>query len=437
MGGRITPLRALVGVQLAVLAIAGLATVFSLSRFTQDEIAHFSYLQSVAEDQRIPTVGEDLVTPQAEAIYEGVYPAPGTIDRGRRGLGGQSYEAFQPPAFYVVAAPAFLAGGGDYVRKLRLVRLFDLALLLGCAALLWLLARRVAADDEDPLGLYALGLTVLLWPGVVLRAVTVSNAGLEMLLALTLTVVLWDAWARRDPRRLLFAALVFGLGLLTRLSLVSFAPSLAIVTVAVLRAAPLPTARRLAVAAGVAAIPVALLLPWLAWNVHTYDALTASVQVRALQESIINPTGADWGFADLPAFVRKLSRGVLAEEWWIEYLSSAKRIAGEVFFALLAVVPLAAMLRVDALRRRRLLVLAALPVGATLAWMAYGLVVGDWDFFLPRYLYPSLMVYGLLAAVGLRRVLGSDRRLAWLAAAMTLVLVVIWARVATVEPFTG
>ena len=91
----------------------------------------------------------------------------------------------------------------------------------------------------------------------------------------------------------------------------------------------------------------------------------------------------------------------------------------------------------DRAGRRRMLVLGALPVAVTLAWMAYGLIVGDWDFFLPRYLYPSLMVYGLTGAVGLRRVLGTDRRIAWLAAALTVALVLVWARVSTVEPFTG
>ncbi len=187
---RIGPVRALIAVQLAVVAVAGLATVFSLPRFTGDEAAHFSYVQSVAEEQRLPLLGTDLISPQTEAIYEGTYPAPGQIDRRDRGLGGYSYEAFQPPLTYLLAAPVFLVGGSDYVLKLRLLRLFGLALLFFAAWLLWRLARAVCEPDEDPKPFFAVALTVFLWSGVVLRTVTFSNAGLELVLGVALTLVL-------------------------------------------------------------------------------------------------------------------------------------------------------------------------------------------------------------------------------------------------------
>ena len=92
-----TPVRAVIAVQLAVMIAAGIATVLSLPKFTGDEIAHFSYLQSVAEEGRLPLLGPTLISPQAEAIYEGTYPSPGRLDPANRGLSGRSYEAFQPP----------------------------------------------------------------------------------------------------------------------------------------------------------------------------------------------------------------------------------------------------------------------------------------------------------------------------------------------------
>ena len=70
--------------------MAGLATVFSLPKFTGDEIAHFSYVQSVAEEGRLPLLGPTLISPQAEAIYEGTYPSPGLIDRTEHGINGRS-----------------------------------------------------------------------------------------------------------------------------------------------------------------------------------------------------------------------------------------------------------------------------------------------------------------------------------------------------------
>ena len=147
---RITPVRVLIAAQLAIIAVAGLATVFSLPRFTGDEAAHYSYVQSVAEEGRLPFLGTDLISPQAESIYEGVYPEPGKLDRRERGLGGYSYEAFQPPLTYLLAAPVFLAGGSDYVLKLRLLRIFGLGLLFFAAWLLWRLVRAACDPGEDP-----------------------------------------------------------------------------------------------------------------------------------------------------------------------------------------------------------------------------------------------------------------------------------------------
>jgi len=66
----LTPVRAVIAVQLAVIIVAGIATVLSLPKFTGDEIAHFSYLQSVAEEGQLPLLGPTLISPQAEAIYE-------------------------------------------------------------------------------------------------------------------------------------------------------------------------------------------------------------------------------------------------------------------------------------------------------------------------------------------------------------------------------
>ena len=86
----LSPVRILIAAQLAVIVSAGMATVLSLPKFTGDEIAHFSYGQSVAEQGRLPLLGPTLISSQAEAIYEGTYPAPGRLDPAKRGLSGRS-----------------------------------------------------------------------------------------------------------------------------------------------------------------------------------------------------------------------------------------------------------------------------------------------------------------------------------------------------------
>jgi len=65
------------------------------------------------------------------------------------------------------------------------------------------------------------------------------------------------------------------------------------------------------------------------------------------------------------------------------------------------------------------------------------LLVLNWDFFLPRYLYPTIPGLMLLAAVSLGRLRGGARALLVGAAVMTILLGAWWAYLATVEPFTG
>lgn len=433
----ITPVRALVAAQLVAIVVVGLVTAFNFSHFTGDEGAHYSYVQHVAQDGAIPVLPRALISPEAEAIYEQRYPAAGLLDPARRGLGGRSYEAFQPPLYYGVAALPFLAGGGDHLVKLRFLRLLGVAFLLLAAWLMWRLVQRVARKPEHALGLYALALSFLLWPGTVLRVVTIGNAGLELVLGVALSLLLWDAWEHREPRRIVLVAAVFGLGLLTRLTLLAFAPSLVVVAVLVARQAYDSNARRVAFLAASAAIPALMLVPWIAFNLHTYDAPTAWARVKEMQEHVLNPRGYQFGLADLPSRFRVLARLIVPEEYWVEFLSRGKRLAADAVALVLLIVPFAGALRLPAARRAPLLVVLALPVAGGLALMTFWLLIGNWDFFLPRYLYPELAGFAVLGAVGLRHLTGSDRVVAWTAAAFSLALVGLWVHLHGVTPFTG
>ena len=111
-----------------------------------DEGAHFDYIQKIAEDGHLPVI-TDLVSPQVEAIDENVYPAPPKRDRAKIGLVGRSYEAQQPPLYYIVAAPVF-AIASDYKTKVRVVRAFDVLFLVGAMCVFLLLAREVLGRDD-------------------------------------------------------------------------------------------------------------------------------------------------------------------------------------------------------------------------------------------------------------------------------------------------
>ena len=434
----LTPLRALIAAQLVVIVVAGLATVFSLPKFTGDEIAHFSYVQSVAEEGRLPLLGPTLISPQAEAIYEGTYPSPGRLDPAKRGLSGRSYEAFQPPLYYLLAAAPFRLAGGDYVVKIRVIRLIGLGLLLAAALLLWRLTVELIGDPGEAEPYFAFALTALLWPGIVLRVVTISNSGLEFLIGIGLTLVLWRAWQRRSVGWLIGAAVLIGFGLLTRLTIIVFIPGLLICAFVVLRQAQISAPARWLAAASVVAIPAVMMAPWLLSNLDRYGSLTGSRVVRQLMEPFFNPDGIKYTVSDIPRGLLVVTRAPLAEEWWIELLSPLKRwVLTLLMTALVVLAPLGVLSVKPSERRRQLLVLLALPVGVGLVWICYVLLVLNWDFFLPRYLYPTIPGLMLLAAVSIGRLRSGACALTASAAVITALLAVWWVYLSTVEPFTG
>jgi len=379
-------MRALVAAQIALLVATGLATVAAFPVWALvDEAAHFDFVQTVAEDFRLPQLGRDTIDDETQRIG---YAAP------QEGLARQSYEAFQPPLYYLAAAPV-VAVAGDGIASVRILRGLGLLALLGSAYLLWLLAQRAAPGT--PLPAFALALTALLVPAVVVRTVTVSNAALELPLVLGALLALWD-------RRHVLAAVLVGLALLTRLQTAFLVP--------LLLARPV-----------LLVIPALLLVPWVVSNLVRYDAPTAGEIVRDMQAALLEP-------GTRPS---RLLNGLLPEEWWSEFLSTAKRRLRDVAMLVLLVVPLAlAVERVrdgEAPERRAWLLLAG-PLLVAVALLAVASVAGDWDFFYPRYLHAALAPFALFAGL----VLG-PRWSGRAAAGITGALAALWAYLATVTPF--
>lgn len=123
-----------------------MATVLRFPIFAiVDERAHFSYVQVVAEEGRLPFAAGETIPPEVRAIEEGVYPAAPRQDPATLGIAGQSYEAFQPPLYYSLAAPVFLLAG-DHRDAVTAIRAFDLALLLVAVG-----ERRGTRHDATPL----------------------------------------------------------------------------------------------------------------------------------------------------------------------------------------------------------------------------------------------------------------------------------------------
>lgn len=307
-------MRALVVLQVAAILIVGVATVARFHIFAEiDERAHIAYVQEVAERGRIPWVGHDFVSWQELAIEAHTYPRRSDLDPRRIGLRGSSYEGWQPPLYYALAAPAFLIPS-NYHDKILAVRAFDLALLLAAVAVLAVLARALfAAGWGIP---YCLALAVILWPGVIVRAVTVSNMSLELLLVPLYILALWYATVRPRPRSLAVAGAVLGLCVLTQITLLCLAVLLTIPLAAYLH----ERRDRIAFAwtAPALVLPAALVAPWLVMNEHRYGALTGSSVVERLTRSF-SPGGPRSGVGVVTSGLPRFAHAALPQEWWHEY----------------------------------------------------------------------------------------------------------------------
>ena len=426
---RRSPVAWLIAVQLLILAVAGLTTVVRFPVWALvDELPHFDYVLTVGQDGRLPVLEEDLVSPGALALG-GQAGNPAQL-----GLAGQSYEAFQPPLYYVLLAPV-TAAGGERMATVRVLRAAGLALLGLAVWLTWLLARRVFDEDDDELAApaaFALALCVFLLPAVVVRNVTISTAALALPLAIAVVLLSWDALQRADARRLLAAGVVLGLALLTRVELAVLAPLLAGVAWVLWRrgAITLPWA------AEALAAPVLLLAPWLAWNLHRYGALTANDLARDMQEPVLNPTGKTYGTGDLWRGAKLVFGGALPEEWWYRYLSGGWRAGRDLIAAVVILVPPVLVALRPPARLGRALAFLVAPLLLTCAALAFVLLAGQFDLLKPRYLHPVLPAYALFVALALRRWMPA-RGIAMLAAGVTAALTVLWLVSAAGETYTG
>lgn len=427
---RRSPLVVLVSAQLVVLAVAGIVAAMRFPVWALvDELAHFDYVVTVGRDARLPVLERDLVSERALTLGGGAGGDP-----ARLGLRGRSYEAFQPPLYYVLLAPVATVGG-ERMATVRVLRLAGVALLGLAAWLTWLLARRVFEGDEDdeaPLAAFALALCVFVLPAFVVRGVTIANTALALPLALAVVLLCWEALERGDARRLVAAGAALGLALLTRVELAVLAPLLLGVAWVLWRRGRVGAGP----AAAAVALPALLLAPWLAWNLHRYGALTASDIARDMQEPVLNPQGTRYGVGDLVDGGRRILGGALPEEWWVRYLSGTWRAGRDAVAAVVVLVPVGLALARPPQRIGRALAFLVAPLVLTVAGLAFVLLANQFDLLKPRYLHPVLPAYALFVALVLRRWL-SPRGVAAVAAVVTAGTVALWLVLAAGEAYTG
>jgi len=431
------PARVLAALLVAAIMLAGGVTVFRFHIFAEvDERAHLAYVQEVAEHGRLPVMDHSYVSWQELALEAHTYPRHSSLNPRLIGLRGDSYEAWQPPLYYVLAAPAFLIPS-NYRDKVLAVRAFDLLLLALAVATLILLAKAVFGERWP--APCCLALSTVLWPGVIVRVITVSNAALELPMALLYVLVVWNATARPRRRSLVAAGGLLGLCALTQLTLVCLAPLLAFPIAAHLRGRrersdPADRGATGAVALTIA-LPIIIVAPWLVSNESRYRALTASSLVERLTEAYESEVHRS-GLVAVSSRLWRLDRAALPLEWWQEYrgVLGVLLIALPVVIVLIAAVP---VVRDPRLLRSRAAGILAAPLALGLATLIAIVLLEEWPAALfPRYVNPMLPPFALFAAWAWLALRARGRSLLALAAGSSLVVVVTWVYMAGAYYFT-
>jgi 4-amino-4-deoxy-L-arabinose transferase-like glycosyltransferase len=420
-------LRIVIGVQGVVIIALMVFTAFDQPFYARiDERADVSYVEYLSDHARLPVLGKTCVQNNLVALQPG-YPghSPGESCDGN--LNAASYESFQPPLYYAVGSLVFkvpLSIRG----KVRALRLLSVLLTLITIVILIRFVRREFGDRSQPI--IALTLCFFLVPGVVLRASTVSNGPMEILIATCFFVCAWSAVRSPTPRRILLTGLVLGLALLTKTTLTYLILIEGLVIAACLyrrRDGPVVLA---SVAAGV--IALGLIAPWVAFNERHYHAVTADAAAQRLQRPSQNPHHYHYHLGDVPIRVLMLA-DILPQEWEVPHIVQnhgtpvnatppRRLLAGTLWAAILVTLGLA-LWRGSVPRRYWWF---ALPVVLTIGELTWLLLAEQWDVFVVRYTYPTLIPFAVLVSLAASTLLRSPRRVAAVAAAISILLVVVF-----------
>jgi len=262
--GRGQPLQWLVFAAMIAFVSLSLADVFLIPPGEGfDELAHYSYVSLLADEGRIPVIGQDSIDASWEerrtnfpepydalgermtyrAFFEQPddarreafsvwYGRPDEPIRFQQGT-GSNWQGQHPPLYYLAMVPVYkLSAGLSIGYRLLWMRLVTVIIACSSVVFFWLAWRAAATETQRRL---ALGVALAaLMPSLVLDVARLGNDSLSMALAAAL---FWQLLALRTSRRpwltVTIIGLLLGLGCLTKALFTAFAPGV-IITVALI-----------------------------------------------------------------------------------------------------------------------------------------------------------------------------------------------------------
>jgi len=249
-----------------------------------DEPAHYNYVRYIVEHRALPVLQPgDYDQAYLERIKAAKFPPSMSVDPIR-------YESWQPPLYYVLAAPIYLATGGS----LLALRLFSVALGGSLIVVAFLIVRQVA-PDSPALALGAAAFVAFVPQHVAMMAGVNNDSLAELLLAL----ILWQT-INLKPQTSNFKwvalGVTLGLGLWTKSTVYIAAPLVAVAIWLAYRGQPASRKWTWLIRRGILVFGPALSLGSLWWirNITVYGWPDFLVSIRHTAVVVGQPTFAEW-----------------------------------------------------------------------------------------------------------------------------------------------
>ena len=341
-----------------------------------DEPAHFNYVAYVARSGGLPELKPgDWDSALLERLKNGTLTPNDDV-------GAIRYESWQPPLFYLVAAPVFLSGPTDPSSILLRLRAFD-AILGGLTLLMAYAVARQALPRELAL---AVPLTMVGVPMFTAVSTSLSADPLANLLAAAILFVLVNRLRQTcvETRWLLGTGALVGVGVLTKLALAIFVP-LGLIVVA----------RRWRDAALSFAATAVVTAPWLVHQVTAYGWTDPLATARHSAVVLDQPRFPGLSLEYLQQFATISFHSFWAQFGWMAIVAPDRLYLLWGILTLLGVVGVVRSYRLFG-EPVYLLLLATL-VAAIVAYVAYNL---SFQQFQGRYVFTALAPIAILLVTG-------------------------------------
>ena len=404
----------LVAIVVAYCVLGILYAVYTPPWQSPDEPAHYNYVRYLAAHHRLPVLqAGDYPHDYLEKIVRAKFPPEMTIDPIR-------YEFWQPPLYYLLAVPIYLLFGGALIP----LRLFSVACGAGLLIVAYGIVRQVFPRNEA-LALGTVALIAFVPQHLAMTAAVNNDALAELILAGVMWgLVRWVASEEQEgePRILVAAGVLMGLGLLTKTSTVVSVPLALVALVLRRKRANVSSVARLLLPA------MLLVLPWLVRNAAVYGGLDVLAWGRHGAVVADQPRTAEWVALYGLGNVLRWGLTTTFQSFWAQFGWMAVPIDARIYRALALFCGLAGVgfvlhvMRVWRERRLRLdegtqraaslLVLWLLLTGASYLWYNVTFVQHQ-----GRYLFPALVPIAVFFALGWREALRPENA-RWLAVAL-------------------